>query len=359
MKKKYLPLLVSIGLLNTGIFAQSPKYSNNFLSLGVGAKALGLGNAVVASVGDVSSAYWNPAGIIGKIDNRQIGLMHSEYFGGVASYDYASLVVRNDHRSAYGISLIRFGVDNIPNTLTLIDPSGKINYNNVGAFSAADYAGILSYGRQTKDQTLKIGFNIKIIRRVVGSFASSWGFGMDFGVQKIINKKWQIGLVARDFSNTYNIWRYNKAEFEDVFSQTGNLIPQNAIELTKPRVVVGLGRLHNINPKLAIRWELNADITTDGKRNTIYANKNISIDPLMGIELGYKQVFFVRTGINNIQYQTNSLNQRIRTVQPNIGAGFKYNRFNIDYAMTNFNQTNSGFASNVFSVLIDFGKIQK
>jgi hypothetical protein len=52
-------------------FAQNekvaPKYSNEFLSIGVGADALGQGNAVVAQTGSVNSGYWNPAGLT-KVD---------------------------------------------------------------------------------------------------------------------------------------------------------------------------------------------------------------------------------------------------------------------------------------------------
>ena len=40
----------------------APKYSNEFLSIGVGASALGMSNSVVAGVDDVSSGYWNPVG---------------------------------------------------------------------------------------------------------------------------------------------------------------------------------------------------------------------------------------------------------------------------------------------------------
>ena len=60
--------------------AQVAKYSNEFLSVGVWARALSMANANVASVNDVTAGYWNPAGLQLQKSNLQVGLMHAEYF---------------------------------------------------------------------------------------------------------------------------------------------------------------------------------------------------------------------------------------------------------------------------------------
>ena len=62
----------------------APKYSNEFLSLGVGADAFSMGNAVVASTEGVNASYWNPAGLIQQSTKMEASLMHSEYFAGIA-----------------------------------------------------------------------------------------------------------------------------------------------------------------------------------------------------------------------------------------------------------------------------------
>ncbi len=71
-------LCLLAGTLSTPASAQ--KYSNEFLSIGVGARAQALGNAVIASVTDVSAGVWNPAGLAdaNAPDGLQLGAMHAE-----------------------------------------------------------------------------------------------------------------------------------------------------------------------------------------------------------------------------------------------------------------------------------------
>src|SRR5690606_36566111 len=101
---------------------------------------LGMSGAQVGLVNDLTAGYWNPAGLLGISSNFQVGFMHAEYFAGIAKYDFGAFAKPIDKTSAFGVSLIRFGIDDIPNTIDLIDANGNINYNRVSTFSAADYA---------------------------------------------------------------------------------------------------------------------------------------------------------------------------------------------------------------------------
>jgi hypothetical protein len=51
---------------------------------------------------------------------------------------------------------------------------------------------------------LSYGVNAKIIRRIIGDFASSWGFGLDAGIQFESNNDWKFGIMARDITTTFN-----------------------------------------------------------------------------------------------------------------------------------------------------------
>ena len=142
-----MQILKIILFLFVPLFTESQtarKYSNEFMNIGVDAAALGMSNAVVASSQDVNSAYWNPAGLV-HIDDRQIALMHSSYFADIANYNYVAFAMPLDEQTAIGISLIRFGVDDILDTTNLIDQQGVVNYDRINLFSTADYGFTFSF----------------------------------------------------------------------------------------------------------------------------------------------------------------------------------------------------------------------
>jgi uncharacterized protein len=193
MKFIRFKLLLILSVFSLTAFSQFRKYSNEFLNIGAGARGLAMGSAQVASVSDGTAGYWNPAGLTGVKDHPEINIMHASYFSGIAKYDYANISLPvNDNKRTLGLSVLRFAVDDIPNTLFLVEPDGSINYNNIQTFSSADYAFLLSYAqkiKQTDAVTISVGSNVKVIHRKVGKFAKAWGFGLDAGI-KLQGKKW-------------------------------------------------------------------------------------------------------------------------------------------------------------------------
>ncbi len=356
-KSKTLLVLVSFCLAG-GVFAQAPKYSNEFLSIGVGARALGMANANIVSANDVTAAYWNPAGLLNLRSNMQLGLMHADYFAGIAKYDYAGLATRLDSNSVGAISFIRFGVDNIPNTTQLIDANGNVDYDKISKFNATDFATFISYARNlAKVKGLKVGGSAKIIRRKLGDFGGSWGFGLD-AAASYEYQQWKFAAVGRDITGTFNAWSFNLADdVKEVFAQTNNSIPKNSVEITAPRLVLGAARQFSCwKDKISILAELNLVNTFDGKRNVLIKSNAVSIDPVMGVEVGYLNFVFLRGGIGNIQKATDAVGKSITTIQPNIGVGIKYKVFALDYAFTNIGDQSIGLYSNIFSLKIDINK---
>jgi len=344
-------------IISISTFAQAPKYSNEFLAIGVGARALGMSNAYVSSVNDVSAGYWNPAGLLNIKSNLEIGLMHSEYFAGIAKYDYAGVAARIDSANSIGATFIRFGVDNIPNTTELIDAQGNVDYDRITTFSAADYAFIFSYARTPNIKGLRLGANAKIVRRKVGDFGGAWGFGIDAAAQYDY-KDWKFAAMGRDITTTFNAWSYTLSDdVKNVFTVTGNEIPENSVEITLPKLLLGGARIFKFySDKISLLSELDLDATFDGKRNVLIKSKAISIDPHIGIEAGYMGIVFLRAGIGNIQKSTDVVGKRITTFQPNMGIGVKIKKVTIDYALTDIGDQSVALYSNVFSLKLDIDK---
>lgn len=335
------------------LWAQAPKYSNEFLSIGVGARGLGMSGAQVASVNDVTAGYWNPVGLLGIQDKFQVGAMHAEYFAGIAKYDYGAFAKPIDSSSVIGLSVIRFGVDDIPNTTLLIDADGNIDYDRITSFSAADYAFIFSYAKRTGIKGLSVGGNVKVIHRLVGDFAKAWGFGVDLAAN-YHHKGWMFSAVARDLTSTFNAWSFTLDETTvEVFEATGNEIPQNGLELTLPRLILGVARDFRLSDKFSLLGEINLVNTFDGQRNVVISADPISIEPVVGLEASYSKIVFLRAGVGNIQRHLNELNTEEWGFQPNMGVGVKIKSLSIDYALTDIGNTSQALYSHVFSLRLD------
>lgn len=355
----YLTLCVTLFLSTT--HAQFRKYSNEFLNIGAGARGLAMGSAQVASVADGTAGYWNPSGLVGVQNNPQINLMHAEYFAGIGKYDYASVAFpTSNNKRTIGITGLRFAVDDIMNTLFLVEPDGSLNYNNIQAFSSADYAFIFSFAqklRESEKKNVHFGLNAKVIHRSVGKFAKAWGFGLDAGLQ-IFSNKWKFGIAARDMTSTFNAWSFSFTDREkEVLYLTNNEIPVKSTELTAPRLILGIARDFKLGQRTSLLAEVNADVTFDGRRNTLISADPVSADPKLGLELDIHHVFFLRAGINNFQRALSdgdTVNQkRVWIYQPSAGAGFKIGNVTIDYAFTNLaNQSNPLF-THVFSLRLN------
>ena len=361
-----LATLLLIVLLQPS-FAQFRKYSNEFLNIGAGARALGMGSAQVATVSDGTAGYWNPAGLVHIKDYPQVNLMHAEYFAGIGKYDYGSLVLPlKDKKRVLGLSLLRFAVDDIPNTIFLVEPDGTINFSNIQTFSSADYAFIVSLAQEKNlrnGKKINGGINAKVIHRKAGSFATAWGFGFDAGIQLTANK-WRLGLVARDVTTTFNAWSFNlNDKIREVFYVTKNDIPVKSTELTAPRLIAGGAYNFKFNKSLSLLAEVNLDFTFDGRRNTVIATDFASIDPKIGLELSWKDVLFVRAGINNFQKSLDDEDinniKKVWIYQPSIGTGFKISNLQIDYAFTNLANQSNPLYTHVFSLKADLKKKEK
>lgn len=334
------------------------KFVNEFLNIGVGARAHGMFGSVVASTSDGASAYWNTAGLTQIKNPLEINAMHANWFGGLANYDYLSIMKRlgGEKSAVAGLSIIRMGVDNIPNTLSLVGPDGSIDVDRVTIFSASDLAVLLSYAQNLNgNNKLSVGGNIKVVNRSIGSFGSAWGFGADFSAQWR-DEKYSFGISGRDITTTWNTWTFNLTEDEkNVFIDTNNEIPLSSTESTLPRIIIG-GAYHDRMGAISYLVETNLNISTNGTQSGLFSGNNISLDPTLGVELGFAEKVYVRAGIGNIQRLVNPNNTSSSSIefQPNVGMGLKLGRFQVDYALTNIGSVSGVLVSHIFSLKLAF-----
>ncbi|UXX78991.1 PorV/PorQ family protein [Reichenbachiella carrageenanivorans] len=337
-------------------FAQSntPKYSNEFLAIGVNARALGMASAFTAVANDVSAGYWNPSGLTQLEYQYDVSVMHAQYFAGIANYDYLGFATKIDSVSSLGLSVIRFGIDDIPDTRFLYDANGALNYDNIQFFSASDYAFLFSYARKLDWLGgLDVGGNAKIIYRHAGNFATAWGYGIDLSATKSF-KNLQLAVMLKDITGTYNAWSHNTELVADIYTQTGNVIPENSIEITLPRAVIGASYTFAIKQKFGLLLALDLETTTDGKRNTLIKTNSVSIDPRFGLEASYLSLFFLRFGAGQFQEIQNFDRSTSMVYQPNFGIGVKLKNFNIDYALTDIGDQAETPYSHVISLKLGF-----
>lgn len=322
------------------------------MNIGVDAAALGMANTVTANTADVNAVYWNPAGLM-NLETKELSLMHASYFANIAQYDFAAYAAPIDDQSAWGISAIRFGVDNILNTTQLIDAQGNIDYNRVSLFSAADYGFTFSYARKLRFKDFNYGINAKVIRRIIGNFASSYGFGFDFGLQ-FKHNNWKIGLMLRDITTTYNYWNIDEDEFKTIqnaiVGQNQDL-PQTT-EVTPPKAQIGVSKKYEFHNQMTLLAAMNLNMQFT-QTNDLISTKTLSATPALGFEGGYNELVFVRLGLGNFQNITQIDNTKKIGFEPNIGLGFKYKGIQIDYALTNLGNQSTGLYSNIFSAKIN------
>ncbi len=349
-------LLISVGEIRS----QTPKYVNEFLNIGVGARSHGMGGAMVAHTSDNTAAYWNVGGLAFNPAHFQASAMHAEWFGGIVNYDYLSVgkSLNSEHDSYGAISIIRLGVDQIQNTLNLYAPDGSVDYDRIERFSVGDYAALISYSRKLGDERFGLGGNFKVIHRSAGQFASAWGLGLDLGATFRL-ENWSFGVMARDISTTYNSWTFSFTEKEKaILEETNNQVPDQSTEIALPQITLGFSHHRDIGEDFSLILACDFHFTTDGRRNTLLSGDPVSMDPRLGFEVGFRELVFLRGGVYNFQKMLEDINgdSTVWSAQPNFGVGLKIGSVRIDYALGNLGQVSAVEVSHLFSLSLDIAR---
>ncbi len=306
--------LLLLVLLSTNIFAQGSgnKYSGEFLAIGVGGRPLGMGGAFVSLVSDVTAGYWNP-GALARLNYPQMSLMHDERFGNLVNYDYGSVAIPFGTNTSLGLSVIRLGVDDVPNTNGAwedlnhngyFDSGDRLDYSKINFFNAADWAVYFTYSKKQTEK-LSYGVNLKVISESLDN-ATAWGIGFDVGAMYNVSEKFRVGANLQDITTTYLAWSTGTKELITPTAKVGGSydIP-----------FLGTGR---ITPAMDF------DVRFENRQFSSLAHVGpVSFDMHAGLEYGFKDLFAVRVGYNDVKQLT-------------LGAGIKLPKLNIDYSFAKF-----------------------
>ncbi len=184
------------------------KYAGEAFSLGVGARALGMGSAFVSIVGGTASIYWNPAGMSWE-GRREFLAMHSERFGGAVNYDfvgYSQPLGTGERGSVLGGGVIRLGVPGIIETAVPNPDEGPGAENrpfSIGSLGTAQYQFLLGYATALRGR-IRVGGSVKVVHKILAD-ARGTGFGFDLGTIIPLGKDAPVslGIVMQDIPTTF------------------------------------------------------------------------------------------------------------------------------------------------------------
>jgi len=310
---KVLVVLLGIPVAFAGAQTGVAKYAGEFISLGVGGRALAMGGAYVALANDVTAGYWNPAGLA-HINYPQIALMHDEQFGSLVNHDYGAVAIPVGSRTSIGLSLIRLGVDDIPDTRNAgVDINGNLTYDlnefsrvdpdRVTYFNAADYALYFTYAQRYSDD-FTYGANVKLIRRELGD-ASATGIGFDIGVWYTPFENMVLGANVQDITTTFLAWSTGRNE------------------LISPTMKIGSAYfIEALGGKFAPA--LDVDLRFENRQYASTFNFGpVSFDVHTGLEFQFKDLIALRAGYSDVKQLT-------------MGAGVHLPKLHIDYSFAKF-----------------------
>ncbi len=159
---------ISVVADNTDIHENAGTRAMTFLKIGVGAKAMGMGESQVAATDDLYASYWNPAGLV-KLDKPQLALMHNEWFAEINHEFIGFALPIGNNTVGASANFLSFG------ELQGRDQDG----NETEIFRPYDLAVILSYARGFGN-TLAVGINAKYLQEQIAEESGN-GYAFDFG----------------------------------------------------------------------------------------------------------------------------------------------------------------------------------
>jgi opacity protein-like surface antigen len=323
-KFKFSSIIILIFLLTGILNAQNSSLTKTgttaaqFLKIGVGPRAIGMGGAYTAAADDILSIYWNPAGLA-KVYSREAYFNHVDWIHDV-NLEYAGVAMHLPDLGTLGafVSVLTMGKEKVR---TIEMPEGTGEFFDAGAFLLG-----ISFARNLTDQ-FAIGFNAKYFREYIWN-ESDAAFAIDVGTSYTIPflNKFTIAASISNFGPKMRLEGRDIRQTQLVGSGDPNLVVSN-LELEEfdlPllfRIGVAVDAVKTPDNRLTVAVD-----AVHPNDHTEYLNT--------GFEYTWNETFFLRAGLK-------SLFERDTEQSYTFGFGINYRlieavRVKIDYAYQEF-----------------------
>lgn len=257
-----------------------------FLGISVGAKAIAMGGAFVASNSDATGLYWNP-GSVGFIQGSHVVFTNTKWLANT-DYRWVGAVFSFDGVNYLGASLtnLDYGEEAVT---TELSPDGTGE-----RWSASDIAFALTYSRRFTDR-FSIGGSAKYISQQIYN-ESAATFALDFGLVFVTGfNDMRLGMSISNFGGDMTL------DGRDLL-QPIDIDPSNS---GSNKNVPGLRKTDAWPIPLLFRVGLAMDVlNTEILRWTVAADALRPSDNVetvnVGTEIGWADMLFLRAGMKGI-----------------------------------------------------------
>jgi hypothetical protein len=190
--KKYILIFIIIAIQAVsyaGDFSKVGTAAAQFLKIGVGARATALGGSFTAIANDVSTIYWNPAGIT-NLNGFSLAVTHNQWFADI-SHDFAGIVYPLSSSDVVALHVVALNTDEQEVT-TVTQPEGTGIYYDV-----SDLAIGLTYARTLTDR-FSVGLTVKYIQQNLYNESANT-FAIDLGTY--LRTGFHDFIIAMNMSN--------------------------------------------------------------------------------------------------------------------------------------------------------------
>jgi hypothetical protein len=338
-----LALLLAASLAGQAAQAQSKVGTTaaQFLGISVGAKAIAMGSAFVASNADASALYWNP-GAIAQTEKSEFVFANTDWLVGT-KFRWAGLMLNLDGQNTFGLSFTQldYGEEDVT---TVASPEGTGE-----KWSAKDMAIGVSYARRLTDR-FSIGGTAKFVNESIYNETANT-FTFDLGLLFVTDfNNMRIGMSMSNFGGDL------KLDGRDLLTRV-DTDPNNA---GSNKTLVASLKTDSWPTPLLFRVGVAMDVVNNDKMSA-----TVAIDALrpndntesvnVGAEVGFMKMVYVRGGYKGLLSRESALKKDIEQEGLTLGAGVRYSVEGVASIEMNYAYAKFGLFGNLNTIALAIG----